>query len=81
MKHFLEQDDFYQKLLEITNVNIEGRPGTVVYVKDSKDKDFDRHVLENGYLQLKDEEVSIEGLYFYGIHLKERTSGANEYVR
>ena len=70
-KYFVKTSDYYQQLLNVNNVTLESLPGAVVYVKDSKDSDFNRHILENGYLQLKDDEVNIEGLYFCGIHLTE----------
>ena len=68
-KYFLQNEEFYQKLLDINNIKLEGNPGTVVYVKDSQD--YNRHVLENGYLQLRDDDVNIEDFYFCGIHLTE----------
>lgn len=86
-KYFISNDDYYQRLLDITGIQLESNPGTVVYVRDSKDSNFNRHILENGYLQLKDDDAMIEGLYFCGIHLTESERedpnqyiGMNEYV-
>ena len=70
-KYSFNYSTYYQRLLNLTNIQIEGAPGAVVYIKDSKDSDFNRHVLENGYLQLRDNETAIEGIYFCGIHLTE----------
>ena len=70
-KYLFYYNKYYQRLLDVTDLSMEGPPGTVVYVKDSKDNDFNRHILENGFLQLKDSEALIEGLYFCGIHLTE----------
>ena len=70
-KYLLNYKKYYQRLLDVTDIRVEGQPGTVIYVKDSKDTDLNRHVLENGYLQLKDSEATIKGLYFCGIHLTE----------
>lgn len=72
-KYLLNYKKYYQRLLDVTGIQVEGTPGAVVYVKDSKDTDLNRHVLENGYLQLRDSEAMIEGLYFCGIHLTECT--------
>ena len=72
-KYLLNYKKYYQRLLDVTGIQVEGQPGTVVYVKDSKDTDLNRHVLENGYLQLRDNEAIIEGLYFCGVHLTECT--------
>jgi hypothetical protein len=52
---------------------LSGPPKTTVYVRDSKDSSFNRHILENGFLQLIDEEASINGLYFCGVHLEQCT--------
>ena len=70
-KYLLNYKKYYQRLLDVTGIQVEGQPGAVVYVKDSKDTDLNRHVLENGYLQLRDNEATIEGLYFCGVHLTE----------
>ena len=70
-KYSIKYNKYYQKLLNVTGIQVEGPPGAVIYVKDSKDDDFNRHVLENGYLQLIDDDVTIEGLYFCGLHLTE----------
>ena len=72
-KYLLNYKKYYQRLLDVTGIQVEGQPGAVVYVKDSKDTDLNRHVLENGYLQLRDNEAIIEGLYFCGVHLTECT--------
>ena len=72
-KYLLNYKKYYQRLLDVIDIQVEGPPGAVVYVKDSKDEDLNRHVLENGFLRLKDNEVTIEGLYFCGIHLTECT--------
>lgn len=72
-KYLLNYKKYYQRLLDVTGIQVEGQPGAVVYVKDSRDTDLNRHVLENGYLQLRDNEATIEGLYFCGVHLTECT--------
>ena len=62
----------YQYLVDVDGIDIEAPPGTIVYIKDSKDDDFDRHVLQNGYLQLRDEDAAITDLYFSGILLRQK---------
>lgn len=58
-----------QQLIGLKGINIQAPPNTIVYVKDSKDLDFNKHILTNGYLQLEDPSVNIEEIYFYGTHL------------
>ena len=70
-KYLLNYTKYYQKLLDVLQVQIESDPGAVVYVKDSLDSKLNRHVLQNGYLQLKEEEVFIEDICFFGKHLTE----------
>ena len=72
-KYLLNYKKYYQRLIDVIGIQVEGQPGAVIYIKDSKDTDLNRHVLENGYLQLRDNEVTIEGLYFCGVHLIECT--------
>ena len=70
-KYLLKYSTYYQKLVDVTEIKLEGAPGTVVYVKDSASDDFNRYVLANGFLQLKDDQILIQDLYFCGIHLLE----------
>ena len=70
-KYRIDYKKYYQYLIDITEIQVQGPPGAVVYIKDSKDSELNRHILENGYLQLRDEDAMIEGLYFCGIHLTE----------
>lgn len=72
-KYLLDYADYYQRLINISGVGLSGPPKTTVYVRDSKDSSFNRHILENGFLQLIDEEASINGLYFCGVHLQQCT--------
>jgi len=67
-KYAINNKKFYQQLANINGIRIESAPNVVIYIKDSQDSDLNRHVLENGFLQIIDEEVNIEGLYFFGIH-------------
>lgn len=74
-KYIQRYDDYYQQLLEVKNIEIEAPPGTICYIKDSKDSDVNKHVIENGFLRLKDDDASITGLYFYGIQLTRSSDG------
>lgn len=73
-KYRLNYNKYYQKLISVNGIKIEANPGTVVWVKESKDTDLERHVInENGSLQIYDEDSVIEGLYFSGYHLEPAT--------
>ena len=72
-KYLLNYKKYYQRLLDIIQIQAQGDPGTVIYVKDSKDSESNRHILQNGYLQLKQDDIFIEELYFCGRHLTQCT--------
>ena len=70
LKYFENDDSYYKRLIDLIGIRAEGPPGAVLYVQDSNDqKNFNRHVLENGFLRLRDDDATIFGLYFKGIHL------------
>ena len=70
-KYLINYNQYYQRLLDVMQIQIQGEIGAVVYVKDSKDSQLSRHVLQNGYLQLRQDDIFIEGVYFCGRHLTE----------
>ena len=80
-KYLIDYKKYYQRLLDITGIEMEGPVGAVVYVKDSKDASFNRHVLQNGYLQLRDSEATIQNFYFYGVHLIEHPLTDSENIK
>lgn len=58
-------------LLRLTGCRIEADEGTVVYIKESKEQGFERHVIgPTESLDFYDPESVIEGIYFAGIHLE-----------
>ena len=70
-RYKLRYNDYYQDLLSINGIKIEANPGTVIWIRESKDMDFERFVLnDTGSLQIYDEDSVIDGLYFSGIHLE-----------
>ena len=75
-KYYENYTDYIQSMLSLDGVRIEAEPGTVIYVKETADTDFQRHVIgETHTLELNSKDTAIEGLYFIGVHLEE----ANEY--
>ena len=75
-KYYENYEDYTQSMLSLDGVKVEAEPGTVIYVKEAADNDFQRHVIgETHILELNSKDTSIEGLYFIGVHLEE----ANEY--
>lgn len=70
-KYFEKYSTYFQRLLAINGIKIEGPQGLIAYIQDSKDTGYDRHILGTGYLELKDENALIEGIYLGGVHLEE----------
>lgn len=78
-KYFEKYSNYQQMMLSLDGVKIEAEPGTVVFVKESADADFERHVIGPTYtLALDAEDSAIEGLYFAGIHLEPATAAEQE---
>ena len=70
-KYFEKYSNYQQMMLSLDGVKIEAEPGTVVFVKESADTDFERHVIGPTH-------TLIEGLYFAGIHLEPATAAEQE---
>ena len=78
-KYFEKYSNYQQMMLSLDGIKIEAEPGTVVYVKESADTDFERHVIGPTHtLTLDAEDSAIEGLYFAGIHLEPATAAERE---
>ena len=78
-KYFEKYSNYQQMMLSLDGVKIEAEPGTVIYVKESADIDFERHVIGPTHtLALDAEDSAIEGLYFAGIHLEPATAAEQE---
>lgn len=62
-----EESNYKQQMQNIYGLRVYAQPGTIVYVKENQDKDYQKHVLnETGLLQFYDEETNIVGIYFGG---------------
>ena len=78
-KYFEKYSNYQQMMLSLDGVKIEAEPGTVVFVKESADTDFERHVIGPTHtLALDAEDSAIEGLYFAGMHLEPATAAEQE---
>lgn len=73
-KYYCSYSAYVQKLVDINSICIQGPVGSIVYIKDSNNSTFNKYILQTGYLELKNNEVSIEGIYFYGVHLNKKES-------
>lgn len=78
-KYFEKYSNYQQMMLSLDGIKVEAEPGTVVFVKESTDTDFERHVIGPTHtLALDAKDSAIEGLYFAGIHLEPATAAEQE---
>ena len=74
-KYYEKYSTYIQSLLSLDNIKIEAEPGTVVYVAESRETEFEKHIIgETCTLSFDDEDTTIIGLYFAGIHFEEATN-------
>ena len=78
-KYFESYSNYQQAMTSLDGVKIEAEPGTVLYVKESSDTEFERHVIGPTHtLNLDADDSAIEGLYFAGIHLEPATTAEQD---
>ena len=78
-KYYEKYSNYMQSVISIDSVSVEADPGTVVYVKESEETDFQRHVIgETARLDFNNEDETIEGIYFAGIHFEPATEAELE---
>lgn len=82
IKYLENYKAYYQKLVSINKLILEAIPGTIVYIKDSFDDTYYRHLIgPTGILELYDEDTTISQFYFSGVHLYEVTDTDYNKVR
>lgn len=73
-KYYEQYTTYIQSMLSLSDIKVEADPGTVVYVAETKELDFSRHIIgDTCMLTFEDPDSSIIGLYFAGIHFEEAT--------
>lgn len=70
LKYHETHKSFYQDLLSVDKLSIEALPGTVVFIKDSYDEVYNKHIIgETSRLTLYKDDAVFMDFYFKGIHL------------
>ena len=65
-------DLYEQQVMSINGIRVQADPGTVFYVKEFQDSDFQKHVIgPSGLLEFYDENTNIQGIYFVGPKLRQ----------
>ena len=73
--HFYQSySTWYQSLMGINGCRIEADEGTIVYVKEAGEENFDKHIIgPTESLDFYEPDTAIEAMYFGGISLEEAT--------
>lgn len=78
-KYFDKQNTYYQRLISINGMDIEAQPGTIVYVQEEEDTDYNRHIIgETGTLVF---DHPIANFYFAGMHFDEASSAERDIIK
>lgn len=73
-KYYEDRTTYYQNLISINGMRVEAEPNTVIYVSESEENGFDRHVIgPTCSLDFYDPDSIIEAMYFTGIHFEPAT--------
>ena len=68
-KHYEETETTIQKMVTLNAVKIEAEVGTVVYIKENGENNFDKHIIgDTCILEINNDNSFITGLYFAGMH-------------
>lgn len=68
-KHYEETETTIQKMVTLNAVKIEAEVGTVVYIKENGENNFDKHIIgDTCILEVNNDNSFITGLYFAGMH-------------
>lgn len=68
-KHYEETETTIQKMVTLNAVKIEAEIGTIVYVKEQGEENFDKHIIgDTCLLEINNDNSFITGLYFSGVH-------------
>lgn len=79
-KYIYEYPSGFESLTQINQLSIEAPTGTVIAIQDSKDDDYNIHIInDNGFLIFNDENILIKDAYFKGIHLNKAPYQENYY--
>lgn len=70
-KYYEETSTYTQRLASLNSVKIEADPGSIVYIQESDETAFDRHVIgDTCLLEIANENTVITGMYFTGVHFE-----------
>lgn len=82
LKYLESYKKYYQNLVSIDKVSVEAIPGTIIYLKDSFDEDYYKHIVgSTGILDFYDDEATISEMYFAGIALNATEDATRDEVR
>ena len=78
-KYFEKQPTYYQYLLSINGIDIEAEPGTIVYVQEEEDTDFNKHIIGQSGTLVFDHPIA--NFYFAGKHFTKTETENRDILR
>lgn len=73
--YYQSYSSWYQNLMGINGCRIEADEGTIVYVKEVGEENFDKHIIgPTESLDFYEPDTAIEDIYFGGVHLEKATT-------
>ena len=74
-KYFINYSTYNQGLVSIDNIRIEAEPGTICYIKETTEGEYQKHIIgDTCELTLIDKVMTIDDIRVVGIHLDEATN-------
>ena len=74
-KYFINYSTYNQGLVSIDNIRIEAEPGTICYIKETSEGEYQKHIIgDTCELTLIDKVMTIDDVRVVGIHLDEATN-------
>lgn len=74
-KYFINYSTYNQGLVSIDNIRIEAEPGTICYIKETTEGEYQKHIIgDTCELTLIDKVMTIDDVRVVGIHLDEATN-------
>lgn len=71
-RYLFTNDSYEQEVQQINGIRFQAEPGTVIFVRENQDGQYEKHILnETGLLQFYDQDTNIQGFYFMGPKLEE----------
>lgn len=74
-RYYEETETYKQVLYTINSIKVEADPGTILYIQETGEEGFDKHIIGSTEIfTLNKMDSTIEDFYFYGVHFELATA-------